>query len=55
MLVEKVTHEDSHYCARIFRYGREFVHTSWSTEVTCCNKLRQTFDINKELFENPSR
>ena len=27
--------------------GREFVHTSRSTEVTCRNKLRQSFDINK--------
>ena len=31
------------------------VHTSRSTEVTCCNKLHQSFDINKDLFINPSR
>ena len=30
-------------------HGRGFVHTSRSTEVTCRNKLRQSFDINKEL------
>ena len=26
-----------------------------STEVKCRKKLRQNFDINKELFMNPSR
>ena len=33
-----------------FGDGRESVHTSRSH-----NKLRQSFDINKELFVNPSR
>ena len=41
-------------CVREFANGREFVHTSRSTEVTCRNKIRQSFDINKELFVNPS-
>ena len=31
-------------------FGMHFVHTSWSTEVTCRNELCQNFDINKELF-----
>ena len=38
-----------------FEDGRGFVHTSPSTEVTCRNKLRQSFNINKELFVNLSR
>ena len=38
-----------------FKNGSGFVHTSLSTEVTCRNKLRQSFDINKELFVNLSR